>query len=71
MGGKRKGKACIIAVSTFDNSPTLDGYKNDTRNLGDLWNGIGFDVELPYSSTGKCLRSKVGILIRKQTVYNG
>ena len=61
MDGTRKGKACIIAVSSFDNSPTLDGYKNDTRNLGDLWNGIGFEVVLPCSPTDKCLTSNVCI----------
>ena len=59
MSNARKGKACIIACTEFDNMNPLSGYNTDRKKLTQLWHIMGFDVVVPNLQEGERLTADV------------
>ena len=61
MGDDRKGKACIISLPNFEHPDLhdLDGYAEDTHQLGQLLEQMGFEVYAPIIRARRTLTAEV------------
>ena len=59
----KKGKACIISVSHFEEYDDVQDFEDNEDSLLDLWSKLGFDVYIPRRDLEYQLTAMVSLLL--------